>query len=618
MIKESKIALITVLLISVCLFFLSQRSLIYGAGSDPRYTLIVSQSILENQTIALDTYADDIIWGEPANFEQNFNIIERNGRFYNYFPAGPSVLSVPFVAIARLAGWDMRQAADNINAQRLLSSLSLVALLWLMIAIARAFLPWQPSLLITAVSLFGSSLISTMGVALWSINFSVLAIACALLLLVRREAELDKTIHPILLGICLFLAYFARAAAAAFILPLFIYLAYRSWTVSGAERGRRLQELWGTAVTAALLLALFLLWSRLTFGSWLPIYYSATRLQVARTSAWVGLIGNLFSSGRGLFIYAPTIILLLIGLRWLWRQPLAWFCWGWIALHMLVLLRGTQWWGGDSFGPRILTELMLALFLLTLLGWQRLRQQKTTHLRRGFAAAYLLLGLFGIWLHTVQGLYNYNTALWNVVASHQPVPPFTEPLGDLFSWQYPQFAASNTMLCQMAEARTRQIVAERSVLRPYQWNEPIMFGTDTAVTIRNIPPSGSSPAALIGWAPVDNDRAPVRELFCDEAAVLFLLEDVPEGVVELQLRAAAIGQQRVTVRLNGALVGETIFVQQPKMVGETAVFTLSAAQFLPNQINELHFTLSDVVPSQNPNPSRLRLAIEFITLDTTE
>jgi hypothetical protein len=614
MVKESKIALISLLLLSLFLFFLSQRSLIYGAGSDPRYTLIVSQSILENGTIALDGYAGDLIWGEPANFAQNFNIIERNGRFYNYFPAGPSLLSVPFVAVARLVGWDMRQAADNINAQRLLSSLSLVALLWLMFGIARAFLPWQPSLLITAVSLFGSSLISTLGVALWSINFSVLAIACALLLLVRREMGLDETVHPVLLGICLFLAYFARAAAAAFILPLFIYLAYASWAASGVDRVRRLRELLGTAVTAALLLALFLLWSRLTFGSWLPIYYSVARLQVARSSVWTALLGVLFSSGRGLFIYAPGTILLLVGLRWLWRQPLAWLCWGWISLHLLVLLRGTQWWGGDAFGPRILTELMLALFLLTLLGWQWLRQAKTARLRRGVAAAYLLLGLFGIWLHTVQGLFNDSTALWNAVASHEPVPPFTEPLGDLFSWQYPQFAANNQMLCRMAETRTRQIVTERSVLRPYQWGEPIVFGVDTAVTVRNIPPPGSSPAALIGWAPVDNDRAPVRELFCDQAAVLFLLEDVPEDAIELQLRAAAIGEQRVTLRLNGTLIGETIFVQQPKMVGETAVFSLNPAQFLPNQTNELQLSLSDIVPSPNPDPSRLRLAIEFITL----
>ncbi len=615
------------LLLSLLVFWLAWLGLSYGAGSDPRYTLIVSQSILDNGTVALDAYADDLIWGEPANFAANFNIIERNGRFYNYFPAGPSVLSVPFVAIARLAGWDMRQAVDNINAQRLLSSLSLVVLLWLMAGVARCFLPWKAGLVITAVSLFGSMLISTMGTALWSINFSVLALAAALLLLVRREMGLSQTIHPVWLGLLLFLAYFCRAAAAAFILPVLVLLAYRArW--HGEDTGlsvtedsfqstkslifsAQARELVVTAVTAATLLALFLLWSKLEFGSWLPIYYSAARLGVDRGPVWVALLGVLFSSGRGLFVYAPTAVLLLVAARWLWRLPLAWLCLGWIGLHLLVLLRGTVWWGGDAYGPRILTELMLALFLLTLLAWRHMWQEKAA-VRRRFAIAYLLLAALGIWLHSYQGLFNYSTALWNAVASHQPVPSYTAPLGDLFSWRYPQFAASNGSLCQMAAQRTRQVVAEEAVLRPYTFGEPIVFEPATAVSLHNIPAPNSSPAALIGWAPIDNDRARDRELFCHEAAVLFQLGEVLPGEYELRLNSAAFGRQRVQLWLNGTFVGETVFVQQPGLVAETAVIALGAHHFLPHQLNELQLILPDAYPFSYQDPSRLSLAIESI------
>ncbi len=613
--------------LSLLLFFLSWYGLIYGAGSDPRYTLIVSQSVLDNGTIALNDYADDEIWGAPANFAENFNIVARNGRFYNYFPAGPSVLSVPFVAVARWAGWDMRLAADNINAQRLLSALSLVALLWLMAGMARCFLPWRPGLVITAVSIFGTTLISTMGTALWSINFSVLAIAAALLLLVRRETGSSKTIHPVWLGLLLFLAYFSRAAAAAFILPVLLFLAYRTrW--HGADTGHsvmeessksvkslffspQILELVVTAVTAATLLAIFLLWSKLEFGTWLPIYYSAARLSVERGSVWVALLGIFFSSGRGLFVYVPTAVLLLFSLRWLWRWPLAWLCLGWIGLHLTILLRGTVWWGGDAFGPRILTELMLALFVLTLLAWRHMRQESAL-VRQSFAAAYLMLGLFGIWLHSYQGLYNYSTALWNAVASHQPAPPYTSKWGDLFSWRYPQFAASNGSLCQMAAQRTRQIVATEAVLRPYQFNEPIVYSLATAVSLHNIPPPSSSPAALIGWAPIDNDRARDRELFCDEAAVLFQLGDVPLGAYELQLKTAAFGSQRVQVWLNGVFVDEIVFVQQPGLGAETAVLALDSALFLPHELNELKLILPDAYPFSTTDPSRLSLAIESI------
>lgn len=608
-------------------FLLAWRGLTYGAGSDPRYTLIVSQSVLDNGTIALDAYADDDIWGEPANFAENFNIVERNGSFYNYFPAGPSLLSVPFVAVARFVGWDMRLAADNINAQRLLSALSLVVLLWLMAGMARCFVPWRSGLVITAVSLLGSPLISTMGTALWSINFSVLAIAAALLLLLRREMGLSKTVHPFWLGLLLFLAYFSRAAAAAFILPVLVLLAYRArWHGedtghSGIEESSKsakslifssqARELVVTAVTAATLLALFLLWSKLVFGSWLPIYYSAARLGVDRGPGWVALLGVLFSSGRGLFVYGPTAVLLLFLPRWLWRRPLAWLCLGWIGLHLTVVLRGTVWWGGDAFGPRILTELMLAFFLLTLLAWRQNCQQPAV-VRQRLAAAYLVLGLFGIWLHSYQGLYNYSTALWNAVASHQPAPPYTGAWGDLFSWRYPQFAASNGSLCQMAAQRTRQIVAAAGVLRPYQFNEPIGYSLATAVTLHNIPAPNHSPAALIGWAPLDNDRARHRELFCDEAAVLFQLGEVPSGVYELELKTAAFGRQRVQIWLNGTFVAETVFVQQPGLAAETAVFSLDSALFLPNTVNALILALPDAYPFSDQDPSRLSLAIESI------
>ncbi|MFZ1398136.1 MAG: hypothetical protein WAS33_14625 [Candidatus Promineifilaceae bacterium] len=621
------VSLAIMLLFSGLVFLLAWHGLIYGAGSDPRYTLIVSQSILDNGTIALDAYANDEIWGEPANFAANFNIVERNGRFYNYFPAGPSLLSVPLVAIARLTGWDMRLAADNINAQRLLSALSLVALLWLMAGIARCFLPWRLGLVVTAVSLLGSTLISTMGTALWSINFSVLAIAAALLLLVRRAMGQSQTVQPFWLGLLLFLAYFSRAAAAAFILSVLLFLAYRTrW--HGEDTGHsvmeessksvkslffspQIRELVVTAVTAATLLALFLLWSKLEFDSWLPIYYSAARLSVARGPVWVALLGVLFSSGRGLFVYVPTAVLLLFSLRWLWRQPLAWLCLGWIGLHLTILLRGTVWWGGDAFGPRILTELMLAIFLLTLLAWRQIRRERTS-LQRRFAAAYLVLGLIGIWLHSYQGLFNTSVALWNVVASHQPLPPYTAPLGDLFSWRYPQFAASNGSLCQMAAQRTRQIVAEEAVLRPYTLGEIIRYGMETAVSLHNIPPPHSSPAALIGWAPIDNDRARDRELFCDEAAVLFQLGDVPSGNYDLQLKSAAFGRQRVQIWLNGTFVDEIILVQQPGLVAETAVLPLDSALLLPNKLNELVLILPDAFPFSHNDPSRLSLAIESI------
>ena len=80
---------------------------------------------------------------------------------------------------------------------------------------------------------------------------------------------------------------------------------------------------------------------------------------------------------------------------------------------MLIVARNSGWWGGHSFGPRLLTEAVPALVLLTVIVWQALSQKVSWHTRRVFQVSYLALGAAGIWINSVQGLYNYNTARWN-------------------------------------------------------------------------------------------------------------------------------------------------------------------------------------------------------------
>ncbi|NKQ35397.1 MAG: hypothetical protein HF973_07245 [Chloroflexi bacterium] len=413
------------LFLSIATFLLTRYSITYGAGSDPRYTLIVTQALIENGTIQLNAYQNDEIWGATAVFDTDPNILNIDGRFYNYFPAGPSLLSLPAILVTKAVGWDMRLPQDNVNAQRLLSSLTAVAMVWLVYGIARPYLPHRDSLVITAVSIFGSTLISALGVALWSINYSVIFIGLSLLLITRYDSGKSATVHPWLLGMLLFLAWFSRAAAAAFILPVFPYLLVTDW-----------RQMVKTAVAAAIPFFLFLLWSKNEFGSWLPIYYSAARLQAARDPFWLALYGHLFSPSRGLFIFMPYFLLLIPGLWLLYRQKLVhsprmnqfgnallWLCLLWTGLHLAIASRAATWWGGDSFGPRILTELVLALTLLLILFWAEARERLSRRRRQWVTAVYLLLGLTAAFIHSYQGLYNNSTAVWNTIIQTRPAPP---------------------------------------------------------------------------------------------------------------------------------------------------------------------------------------------------
>ncbi len=608
-------AYIPLAILMLLAFFLTRYSVTYGAGSDPRYTLIVSQSLIENGTIALDAYQDDLIWGASANFDANINILQRNGRYYNYFPVGPSLLAAPAIFITQAVGWDMRVAQDNINAQRLLSSLSVVLLLGIMYHIARLFLPPRDSLLITAVSLFGSTLISTLGVALWSLNFSVLFIAAALWLILRVHTKHSDNVHPILLGGLLFLAFFSRAASAAFILPVLLYLFYTDW-----RQGLK------TAVSAATLLTLFLAWSQSQFGTWLPIYYSVARLQVQRTPLWLALAGQLISPSRGLFVFMPMFILLIPALflyrKRFFRNPLLWLSLSWITLHLFIASRGAIWWGGDSFGPRILTELMLAFFLLTILIWQQIRTDSTRFQRKIWQTAYLVLGITAVFIHSYQGLYNNSTAVWNIVISEHPAPPLTSAYGDLFNWRIPQFLASNKMLCQIEEERARAALAQAPLLTSYTWGAPLTYANskpiETAVTAQWLRGESdvlpTQQAFFLGWAVVNNDRAPNRATACDTIHILFTIEELPSDPIQLRLTTAAFGQQTAVLTLNQQPIGQQTFTQQPNLESETAVFTIPPQQFQPYALNDLTITLPNAQRANSNDPTRLSLAINNITL----
>lgn len=600
---------------SILAFLLTRYSITYGAGSDPRYTLIVTQSIIENGTIRLNEYKNDQIWGKTADFDADINILDYNGGYYNYFPVGPSILSIPFVLITKAIDWDMRVAQDNINAQRLLSSFSVIVILWLIYLITRLLLPHRDSLIITAVSLFGSTLISSLGVALWSLNYSLIFISMSIWLIVRYDLGKTYSVHPFLLGLLLFLAFFCRASSVAFILPLFLYLLYK---------GRR--QLLLTAMSSGFLVIFFFLWSKYEFGTWLPIYYSFARLQEQRIPIWLSLAGHLISPSRGLFTFMPFLILFFPALFNLYHnrrpKPLIWLCLLWIFLQLFMASRAAIWWGGHSYGPRILTELMLAFILLTAIFWQQIRTQPFVRRKRYWITSYLILGATAIIIHSYQGLYNNRTAVWNSVITEHPTPPITSIYGDLFNWHIPQFLASNQMLCRLEEERTRSVLVKAPLLLPYPWDTPITYGpdkvTDLAVTARWL--RGESDflpthqALFLGWEPIDNDRAPYRAAACDTLHILFTINTLPaENPIKLTIKTAAFGQQTAIFLLNEQPIGQLTFRQQPKLTSETGVLLLEPQYFQPGNINDLTILLPNASRARYNDPTLLSLAIESIT-----
>jgi hypothetical protein len=88
-----------------------------------------------------------------------------------------------------------------------------------------------------------------------------------------------------------------------------------------------------------------------------------------------------------------------------------------------------HWWGGYSYGPRLLTDVLPGLFVLLCVALSEAVKQRF----RAARAALLALGTLSFGINTLQGLYNPAVKRWNAEPSIDRRPEL------VFDWRYPQF-----------------------------------------------------------------------------------------------------------------------------------------------------------------------------------
>jgi hypothetical protein len=507
-----------------------------------------------------------------------------------------------------LLGKDMR-TYDNFDLQIILAALSATLIFVLLYLIGTYLISRSASLFITFIAVMGSSLASTLGSALWTLNFSTLFIVLILLLLVRDTA--GKPLNPYILGLLLFLCYFSRASTVVFILPV---LAYLFW--------QRRFLFWPAALTAMALLLLYLGWSRLEYGQWLPDYYSLTRLQVERAPLLVGILGNLLSPSRGIFVFSPFFLLILAGIPILWnnlaRQPLFWLCVVWFVLQLVIVSRAASWWGGNSFGPRLLTDALPGLVLLLFLLWQEVLQQFSTAQQNVTFALFLFLGLVAIAIH-INGLYRPAILRWDLNIIPTPTH-ISNPMGDYFDWRYTQFLTTNEMVCQIAAEKAQAYLDYDETLASYKIGQVITAHADRAVpifildTLKRMAKatpisklaSGTEAAAnqaahhaylpaiaysangalFIGWEELVDGTAR-RQSICPQTEIVFRLADEPinEDTYWLTISADSFGDQPVVIYLNDALIDQITWPGKPNMIS----LKFPARLLQPGALNRISF-----------------------------
>ena len=437
---EIKIDITILIFLIVTSFYSSLSSTNKYSDSDSLGCLLTSQAIIDNGTIKLDAYEEYI-----SRFRETYSyrVIQINKSLYYAFPLGACIYSVPFVWLANLWGWDMKAIRldvpiDDIRFQSYLAALSVAACAVLIYLINRSFLKPSTSVFITIAFLFGTSLISTLGTALWSFNYEVLFILLSILILIYDYQERIKA-NSLFLGLFSFSAYFCRPTAAIFIIPFVAYLIH----------SRNYEVLFKTGFVMASLFISFILYSKSEFGLPLPPYYLPARLEVSG-QFWIAIYGNLVSPSRGLFVFSsflfPVVIGAIASFKKLSKSLLFWLPVSWIALHLIAISTFPHWWGGHSFGPRLQTDILPAYLLLSIIVYRKVFEEFSPLPRRTIYAFITGLVLISVYINVQQGLFNPATTEWNSspdIDLHQEY---------LFDWDYPQFLASEAML----ELRTEE------------------------------------------------------------------------------------------------------------------------------------------------------------------
>lgn len=141
---------------------------------------------------------------------------------------------------------------------------------------------------------------------------------------------------------------------------------------------------------------------------------------------WRGAAGLLWSPNRGLLVFSPIVVLGLAGMRFA-RSSLADIGGRWLAIAILAQFAAyatySVWWGGHTYGPRYLIDLLIPLSIFAAAETDRWLRRAS--LRRIAATALA-------WSIVVAGTGAFYANPWN---SQDDVDEHHERLWDWRDWQ---------------------------------------------------------------------------------------------------------------------------------------------------------------------------------------
>jgi hypothetical protein len=401
---------------------------------DSQFALLTAESLLKNRTPMLNRFE---IPGLDAAELPAHRGLPQPGRFYQLvrvrgqvlyaYPHGSSFLSLPFVAVLDVLGVSTLKNGRTYDfgaealLEKLLASLLMAATAVVFFEIGiHTPLPITWSAVLAVGGALGTPIWSSTSRTLWSQTWEVLLSSWVVLILLQAD---QRGARPIRLATLAAWMYFVRPTALVAVAGVTLYL----WLFHRRDAAAYL------IVLGAWMLIFVLYWI-LVFDQVMPDYYRlGGLLQPARAVATLPAI--LISPSRGLLVFVPTVPMVLYLVVLYWKaidRRLATLALSIICVNLLLVASYPTWWGGWSYGPRLLTGTIPWFVLLGAMGCRCMAadpRRNAIVMRTGLALMLLAIAING-W-----GAASWTAALWGKDVGINAHPEV------VWDWRHPQFLA---------------------------------------------------------------------------------------------------------------------------------------------------------------------------------
>lgn len=380
------------------------------SSQDTIPTRVLPVMLIEEHHLNLDRFFRDYPAGRPLP-----SWVQRVGEHYlSPYPVLPALLAVPVYFLpVRLFGGDSWTLV-NLLAKLSATLFAALAVLCVYLALTRLTRP-PVAVGIALVYGFGTSTWSISSQGLWGHGPAQLFMAAALYCALRGETA-SRFYDAVGLLVGLMLA--SRLQTAPIGATLLAYVLHRS-RVHGTRA-----TLW-----TGLTVLPFLVYNWWTFGSPWGAYAQVNQLHaefdhvdgIWLTPLGQGLLGLLFSPSRGLFVYSPVLLLTVVGMVLAvrdHRRVVFGYLGAGLVVSLVVLSKYSVWWGGHSFGPRYLTDLLPLLVMFLAPAWERFEHVRPA--RAGLVVLFvvsLVVQLVGVFYYPSPRDRDWNTSPQNINAT---------------------------------------------------------------------------------------------------------------------------------------------------------------------------------------------------------